>query len=486
MKLKEIKGFKSIKESFQTKQVKYGGYAALLTVAVIVGLILINLMAGQASPRISQIDLTENRLFSLSEQTTQLLDRLDTPVRFYGLWRPGEEDTNLINVINLYLARSRNISLELIDPDRNPGFMMRYDRERRGIARGSLIVEGERAFRIITPREMYDFTMTQGGGVTIHAMTMERRITSALLFAATGEIPVIYEITGHLETPLAALGLDALLELENYSLRTLNLLLSAVPDDATAVIINNPQRDLSAAGAERLLDYLESGGRLLVVANYLIQELPNLNSVLASYGLRFDYGIVHETDPNYIVFDARTAWPDMLEHEITAPLADKTRTPVVLIEAMPISQLETRRRTVEVAPLMITSPSAFLRTDLDNNSAARIPSDISGPFILGAAAIDPSWVQGDEPQARIVAIGCGGLLTLGAQGIDGNRDLFMNSLTWLQDRPENITIRARSLFLLPMRLNVAQVVIFGAVFILFIPAAFFITGFVTWLKRRHL
>ena len=483
MKIKEIRGLKSIKESFKTKQVKYGGYAALLTLAVIAGLILINLMVGQFS---SQVDLTENRLFSLSEQTINLLDRLDTPVRFYGLWRPGEEDRNLMNVVNLYLSRSRNISLEIIDPDRNPGFVMRYDRERVGIARGSLIVEGRRAFRVIAPRDMYDFSHNQAGGPSISAFAMERRITSALLFTATGETPVIYELTGHQETPLAAMGFGEMLERENYSLRTLNLFLADVPGDASAIIMNNPQRDLSSAEAEKLLDYLEKGGRFLVVANYLMQELDNLNTVLASYGLRFDYGIVHETDPNYIIFDPRTAWPDMVEHEITAPLADKTRTPVILIEAMPLSTLDTRRRTVEVMPLMTTSQRAFLRTDLDNNSTNRIASDISGPFVLGAVAVDPPEVRGDEIQARVIAIGCGAFLALAAQGFEGNMDLFMNSLTWLQDRPENITIRSRSLFLLPFRLNLAQIVIFGALFIVIIPVVFFTAGLVTWLKRRHL
>jgi ABC-type uncharacterized transport system involved in gliding motility auxiliary subunit len=78
------------------------------------------------------------------------------------------------------------------------------------------------------------------------------------------------------------------------------------------------------------------------------------------------------------------------------------------------------------------------------------------------------------------------MLSLAAQGIDGNRDLFMNSLTWLQDRPENITIRAKSLYLLPMRMNLGQIIIFGALFIFIVPVVFFTAGFVVWLKRRHL
>ena len=115
-----------------------------------------------------------------------------------------------------------------------------------------------------------------------------------------------------------------------------------------------------------------------------------------------------------------------------------------------------------------------------------MPSDIPGPLVLGAAIKDPSLVQGNAPQARLVVIGSGSILILGAQAFEANKDLFMNSLTWLEDRPETISVRSKSLFLLPMRINLAQVIIFGLLFILIIPLAFFVAGFVTWLKRRHL
>jgi len=483
--MKEIKAITSIRESFKTRQVKYGGYAALITLAVIIGLILINLLAGQFSP---QVDLTSSRLFSLSEQTIQLLNNIKTPVKFYGLWRPGEESQDIMTVVNLYLSKSRNISMEVIDPDRNPGFVARYDKDRKGISRGSLIVEGDKGFRIIGPYDMYDLTSNQSGGRSITGVAVERRITSALLFAGTGTTPVVYELTGHGEIPLSAIGLAEAVERENFSLSPLNLLTSAIPSDASAIIINNPLRDLNPAEADKILDYLENGGRLLVLANYLIGEVSGMNQVLASYGLALQYGILHETDPYYVALDPRTEWPDLADHEITNPLADKTKTPVVLLEAMPISVLDTKRRTVEIKPLMLSSSSAFLRTNINDNSDARLPGDISGPFTLGVAVMDPSWIDPNspQPQARIVVIGCGSLLNIAVQGFDANRDLFLNSLTWLEDRPESISVRSKSLFILPMRLNLVQIIIFGLLFILVIPVAFFAGGFITWLKRRHL
>ena len=166
---------------------------------------------------------------------------------------------------------------------------------------------------------------------------------------------------------------------------------------------------------------------------------------------------------------------------------DKTNTPILLLRAMSLSTLETRRRTVEITPLLTSSPGAFLRTDLDETSTAKVASDISGPLTLGVAVLDPSWVQGNAPQTRIVVIGSGNLLPFYLQsGLEANRDIFMNSFAWLQNRPETISVRSKSLFLLPLRLNALQLIIFGALFIIVIPVAFFITGFVTWLKRRHL
>ena len=472
-----------ISKSFKTRQVKYGGFASIITLAVIAGLIMLNLAIERFSP---QVDLTSNKLFSLSDQTLQLLDSIKKPVKFYGLWRPGEENQDVITVINLYLAKNKNISLELKDPDRNPGFLVRYDKENKGITRGSLIVEGEKGFRVISPNDMYDFNQSRSGGWSISGVAVEQRITSALLFAGTGSTPIVYEITGHGELPLSSFGFQEVLTRENLQLKAVNLLTAPVPSDASVLVLNNPRRDLASQEVEKLLEYLRGGGRLIILADYTIKETGNLNDLLASYGLKFEYGIVRETDPYYVAIDPRTEWPDMAEHEITKPLADKSRTPVVLLEAMALSIQETRRRSLDVVPLMTSSSSAFLRTDLNNTSESKSPKDISGPLILGAAVKDPSRIEGNESQARIVVIGAGTLLPLASQGFDANKDLFMNSLTWLQDRPENISLRSKSLYLLPMKLRLAEIVLLGAIFILIIPASFFIGGLVTWLKRRHL
>jgi len=490
---KSIQGIKGIRESFKTKQVKYGGYAALMTVAVIIALLLVNLIAGQFS---LQVDMTESRIFSLSPQSLQVLDSVDAPVRIFAFWRPGERMPlphnrdfvdDVTAVVNLFTARNSNITMEVIDPDRNPGFVMRFDRDRTGISRGSVVVESENGFRLIPPEQMYDIVAQPQGGLEITGVAIERRITSALLFAGSGVTPIVYEITGHGSTSLADIGMGEEMERDNLALASINLLMMPIPDHAAALVLNNPQMDLSPAEAERLLDFLGAGGRLLVLADYTIRELYNLNTVFASYGFRLDYGILNEADPTFAVFDSRSTWPEVLAHDITRPLMGGRDNRLLLFEAMAISAIEPRRQSIEITPLLRSSQAAFLRTDLDNTSADRLPEDISGPLTLAAAVADPAWLQNeDDPQARIVVIASGTLLPLAAGNFTGNRDLFFNSLAWLQDRPETITVRSNSLFRLPLRLDSLQMLIFGSLFIFITPVSFFTAGFITWLKRRHL
>jgi len=483
-----MKGFKDIQESFKTKQVKYGGYAAVITIAVVIALILLNLMMGQLAP---QIDLTWSGLFSLTEQTQQVLEQLNTPIKFYGLWRPDDEDPQIMDIINLYLTKSRHISFEVLDPNRNPGLIARYDRDRSGIPLRSLIVEGDKGFRIIPPVEMYDISQNQQGQSYISGIAAERRITNAIQFVGIGTTPVIYELTGQHNTPLG--GLRELTE--NYVLKELNLMLSPVPDDASVIILHSPQRDLTHNEAELLLDYLRRGGRFFVMADYYIRELPNLNMVLASYGIAFNYGIVRETDPGMVTIDSRISIVNMADHEIFQSFNNRAMTPPVLAEAMPITELETRRRSIEIKPLMTTSGRAYLRTDISDMVSNSLPSDVSGPFTLAVTVTDPYWIEAASPQlhlqrsfqqTRIVAIGCATLLDLAHIGFDTNMDIFLNSLNWLQDRPASITVRSKSVLIFPLQLNRTQTFIFSGVFIAVIPLAFFIAGLIIWLKRRHL
>jgi ABC-type uncharacterized transport system involved in gliding motility auxiliary subunit len=489
--MKEIKGLKNLRESFRTGQVKYGGYATLMTLALVIGLVLVNMVMGRFT---LQFDMTGEKLFSLSAQTIQVLEQIESPVNIYGLWTPGQENLDFTEVLDLYLARNRNLRYQAVDPDRNPGLLAQFDRDNQGIGRGSVIVEGPKGFRVILPHEIYDFN-TVYDEPSITGIAVEHRLTSALIYVETGITPVIYEIMGHGEDMLTSLYLADMVERENYSLRQLNLIQSGIPADASALIINSPKTNISRPEADKVLDYLDRGGRLLVLADYRTQDLSMLNEILVSYGIGFDYGIVLENDTAWSLGSAYLAIPGMGDHDITKPLQDN-QTPVVMPFAMGISEAAVKRRSIAITPLLSSSGSSWLRSDMEGASSAMLSSDKRGPITMAVTVVDSEPINaavsvgaaGSENQTRIVAIGSGAIL----QGITNfgqipaNLDFFMNSITWLEDRPESLSVRSKNVFLMPLMMSTLQTRVFAGIFIVLIPLGFFVSGLIVWLKRRHL
>lgn len=92
-------------------------------------------------------------------------------------------------------------------------------------------------------------------------------------------------------------GLSDAIASDNLLLEDLSLLSEGeIPQDAAALLIYAPQSDLSESERDLILDYLQQGGRLLLVTDYSEEERPNLDAVTAYYGLSSVDGIVLEED----------------------------------------------------------------------------------------------------------------------------------------------------------------------------------------------
>ena len=70
--------------------------------------------------------------------------------------------------------------------------------------------------------------------------------------------------------------------------------------------------------------------------------------------------------------------------------------------------------------------------------------------------------------------------------LKGNSEFFLNAVSWVNARSETISIRAKSLFKLPLRMSALQAVLFSGIFAILLPAVILILGLVIHLKRRHL
>jgi gliding motility-associatede transport system auxiliary component len=475
----------SLKNLLKNPKLRHGGYASVITFVVVVAVVIVNLLIAQLD---LQLDMTENDVYTLSEQTKGVLADLDEDVTIYMLSRRNEEPAQIMEALGRYEQASSWVRIETIDADANPGFVAQYDPEGEGLGNGSIIIATEKNFRLINIYDLYSIDDRNPQAPSILGLNVERRVTNALIYVATGNTPIIYQTTGRGEAPLEQVGdIAANLASENYELRTINLIQSPqVPEDGALLVMFGIRSDLSEGESQKVRDFLEGGGRAVFMVDVLLTELPVLNELLSVYGLRLSDGVVIEGNQNYHTGNQFQLVPDLTPHAITNSLIE-ARSPIMMPYGRSVEVLSQKPRGVTVEPLAQTSTDSYLRTDLENGDPARAVGDPLGPFYTAVGAIDTEFSSSEEI-SRIVVIGNAGFLgPIYPYGyIPGNLDFVMNAIGWVQNQQETLSIRAKFTMQFPMQLTGVQVLIFAGLFVLIIPLGILIAGLVVWLRRRHL
>lgn len=473
----------NILQSFKSKKFKYGGYATVMTLIVIAALIIVNLVADLVPVR---IDLTSNKMYSLSEQTEDVLTNLEEDITIYFIGEPGSANVMIEEIVQRYARLSNHISTDYLDPVRDPITAQKYTKDGGQLSYGNLLVEQGEVFRIISQYDMYNFSQSQSGETRVESLAVEQRLTSAILFVSGAEMPVAYMLEGHGE---ASLNYDTKkqMELENFDIQTLNLLgMDEVPEDADLLIINGPQRDLSDEELTVLDNYFSNNGKAIFMIDLLIQELPNFQTLFQTYGIQLSNSLVVEGEQGkYIGGNPLYVLPELSNHEIVSPIKSNS-IPLIIPGAQAIEVLDSRRNTLTIEPLLTTSDKAFGRSATSSEtSLEKQEGDLSGPFSLAVAIEDRVYnLSANETyKARMVVIGNSGFLNT---GMEGASNLFMNSLNWVFEREESISIRPKALGVQPLTITATQQKIYGGLSMIIIPLACLIAGLVVWLRRRNL
>lgn len=161
---------RKILDSFKDKKFKYGGYATLLTAFVLAILVVINLVVDQIS---FKLDLTENRMFSLSDQTEKIVKKLDQEIRIIGLYQTGQENRMFDEILQKYRKINKNISITYIDPVKNPTFSSKYTKDGTNLREGSYIVESDERFKIIDYYDLFNIRADQYGNTRAESLALE-------------------------------------------------------------------------------------------------------------------------------------------------------------------------------------------------------------------------------------------------------------------------------------------------------------------------
>ena len=135
-------------------KLKYGSVSALMVVLVLAGLIVLNVGATLLERKKGwRIDLSFNAIASQSPETAEILKGIDTPVKIWALYRKGDEDAPLAELLDRYAAANPQISWEQVDPSLNPALLNRFTTDSVTPVSNDLIVSCEATgrFRVLAP-----------------------------------------------------------------------------------------------------------------------------------------------------------------------------------------------------------------------------------------------------------------------------------------------------------------------------------------------
>jgi len=330
----------------------------------------------------------------------------------------------------------------------------------------------------------------QTGNTNVTGLTIEQKLTPAILYVTSEKTPIIYELKGHGEDTFIGLGISSEVEAANFEIKDLNLLTEkSVPQDASAVVVISPKTDISDIELKKLKDYINGGGRVLFLMDLLKDELKNFNSIFESLGVRLEHGIVMEGDNTKNAGNPVWILPNLESHDITNPI-DLNNMYMLLPSAQPIVETKFKKRTITIEKLLTTTSNSWLRKDLNSTSLSKEKGDISGPFTLAVAITDKADSLNAKLRPRdtkVVIVGSAIFANSRfSKNVPGNLNFVVNALNWLQDKKNTLQIQPKDLTTFRLNLSTSQAMIWAAITVVGIPVLILILGLTIWLRRRHL
>lgn len=469
----------------------FGAYSMGLVALVLAVTVAANLAVNQLPSSYTVHDVTESGLYSLTDDTKEYLKQLDQDVTIYVLASTSDKDSALDSTLQQMAEESAHLKIQYVDPAANPSFLQKYD-DVMDCTWNSLIVESGSRYKTLNYSDLYEYSVdysTYQQSVT--GYDAEGQVDSAIAYVVSEKLPKVYLLTGHGEESLGSNFTSVLTKL-NCEYEDLDLLKNdTVPEDCGLLIINGPATDLSADDADKVLDYLQNGGKLIATTNFQeAEDMTNWDRVLAYYGVSASKGVVLENNPGYYYRLESYLLPEVSSTDETSSVVSGNG-----YVFMAYSQAFTEEEAgAEITKLLTTSDNAYIHSGVtsETENFEKKDADVTGQYTLGVKAVVNAEKEASEESEESTAYLFGSVLTF-SDGADqmvsgSNSTLFSNVVRACmedEDGAEAISVPVKSISQESLTVPSMTAIVLNLVCIVLIPLALLITGFVIWLVRRR-
>ena len=464
------------------------GIATILLVAIIISVyILVNILLENVT--LPEFDLTENKVYSLSEETKTKLKNLGNEVKITLI--NYQENDSVTNFAEKYKGLNNNIKVEKInDITSRKDLMEEYSLD----AESQLIIinsgENEK-----TLREYDLYTYDYSTYETID--TTEEAFTNAIVEVITENKPKVYFMSNHIQYDVDKYfpTIIKLMKEDANEVDKIDILsFGSVPEDCNTLIITTLAEDITEFEKDKIIEYINRGGELLILSgpNMTGKNLSNFHEILNQYGVSMEEGIVFEGNSSNMLY----GYPDFIVEKMQSSSLTKKvnmNLSICLADSASIKFDSDKKEelNVEFEELVSTSNKAFRRTDLTVNTPSRVDSDSEqGKLVVGAIAnktIDENnnsklIIFGNELFASSMSVTLNGYNYYISE-LYNNTDIVLNSIAYLNEREDTITIRKSydtvTYTATQLQHNIIMIIIFT------IPVIIIIVGIIVWQVRRR-
>jgi gliding motility-associatede transport system auxiliary component len=455
-----------IRAAFTGRQARYGSNAVLVSLAFAGILVVVTYLA---ITKTQQLDLTEDKQYTLTTESQLVLSELQQPVTLLGFYTPESSSSrdHVRPLLDQYRrAGGDKVSYKFIDPRADPISADRY-----GVTRDATIV------------------VVMGEASEVTAAATEVEITGAIVRLANPERRKVYFLTGHGEHEMdstdQSVGYSDVrdaLKAKNYDVAALSLVgASTVPSDAKAVVIAGPTSDLPDAEVQILRDYVTKGGSLVVLLEPPVATKVTAEDALVPY-LASDWGVEARAD---LVVDQRSNLPltavaaKYASHAITERLSNQVS---YFPSARSLAPVEGAQ--VSATELVLTGSDSWGKSNQESIRAGSLDyvpeEDTLGPLTVVMVAED------NTTKARLVVAGDSDFAANADFFNYANGDLLINSIDWAAHQDALISLTPKQST--PRYVSPPTTQAVGLIFlltVLVIPGAVIAAGVYVWLRRRR-
>jgi hypothetical protein len=500
------------KSKINKKKLKYGSIAVSITLVIIALAVVLNVVLSMLSDKYSlKVDLTKNKLYAISDTTTEYLKNLNKDVDIVVTMEKSDfESDPYLQYAKVIFDKFENLSdhitIKYIDIMKNPEGISVYQKNYgSNIDEYQLIVAAGTRVKVYSLEGLLNLEADYNlGQYVVTGLNVESVVTPAIMSVTDANPKKVAIITSDISqaVQISLQQFKELLDINGYSYADVDIVTEEIGDDYDLAVVFAPGSDLTPTSTDKLQKFLENGeqyGKYMFYVGSASQpnSLPNIESFLDEWGIKIGTEIIMETNNSsaqYVNLSIDLQFPCPLANVDIADYSDtldNKEKPIVLPYARPIEILWDSNDNRKVESVISTSDTCVpYPTDVSPEDEQVDIDSLTKGSMSTMTLSTKTWADSSGTEVRESK-----LMVLGGDTFFdpfvisdtafNNSDFIIKSVNTLVGKDNMATFSPKSILPPSIEVSLNEFRVIQIIVVFIIPLIVIICGVTIYVKRRN-